>query len=157
MTSLITQNALPILGDRIQLQQVILNLVVNGIDAMKDTPTENRVISIRTARVEKFAELSVSDCGPHSRRQIEESFRTVLHQQGRGHGHGAVDRAHHCGSAPWADMGEKSGSRRRVIPDQASSCPIVVEPSSHDRYEVDPPSADGHETDMPGRPDDVRS
>jgi C4-dicarboxylate-specific signal transduction histidine kinase len=31
---------------------------------MKDTPSENRVISIRTSRVEKFAELSVSDCGP---------------------------------------------------------------------------------------------
>jgi signal transduction histidine kinase len=63
LTSLITQNALPILGDRIQLQQVILNLVVNGIDAMKDKPGENRIISIRTARVEKLAELSVSDRG----------------------------------------------------------------------------------------------
>jgi len=31
---------------------------------MKDTPTEDRVISIRTSRVEKFAELSVSDRGP---------------------------------------------------------------------------------------------
>ena len=63
LTSLITQNTLPILGDRIQLQQVILNLVVNGIDAMKDTPGENRIISIRTSRVDKFAELSVSDRG----------------------------------------------------------------------------------------------
>jgi len=61
---LITQNALPILGDRIQLQQVVLNLVVNGIDAMTDTSTENRIISIRTSRVEEFAELSVSDRGP---------------------------------------------------------------------------------------------
>jgi C4-dicarboxylate-specific signal transduction histidine kinase len=55
LTSLITQNALPILGDRIQLQQVILNLVVNGIDAMRDTPTENRIISVRTSRAGKFA------------------------------------------------------------------------------------------------------
>ena len=31
---------------------------------MKDTPSENRIISIRTSRVEKFAELSVSDRGP---------------------------------------------------------------------------------------------
>jgi signal transduction histidine kinase len=80
LTSLITQNALPIIGDRIQLQQVILNLVVNGIDAMKDNATENRVISIRTSRVEKFAELSVSDRGagiPEDKlKEIFEPFQT---------------------------------------------------------------------------------
>src|SRR6266436_3803801 len=63
LISLITPDALPILGDRIQLQQVILNLVVNAIDAMADMPSENRIISIRTSRVEDFAELSVSDRG----------------------------------------------------------------------------------------------
>jgi signal transduction histidine kinase len=36
---------------------------VNGIDAMKDTPSESRIISIRTSRVDNFAELSVSDRG----------------------------------------------------------------------------------------------
>jgi signal transduction histidine kinase len=61
--SVLTPDELPILGDRIQLQQVILNLVVNGIDAMENTPGENRIISIRTSRVENFAQLSVSDCG----------------------------------------------------------------------------------------------
>jgi len=63
LISLITPDALPILGDRIQLQQVILNLVVNAIDAMADMPSENRIISIRISRVEDFAELSVSDPG----------------------------------------------------------------------------------------------
>jgi C4-dicarboxylate-specific signal transduction histidine kinase len=63
LVSVITPDALPILGDRIQLQQVILNLVVNGIDAMRDTPSENRIISIRTSRVENSAQLSVSDRG----------------------------------------------------------------------------------------------
>jgi signal transduction histidine kinase len=63
LVSVITPDALPMLGDRIQLQQVILNLVVNAIDAMADMPSENRIISIRTSRVEDFAELSVSDRG----------------------------------------------------------------------------------------------
>ena len=63
LVSVITPDALPILGDRIQLQQVILNLVANGIDAMKNAPSENRIISIRTSRADKFAELSVSDRG----------------------------------------------------------------------------------------------
>lgn len=64
MVNVITPDALPILGDRIQLQQVILNLVLNGVEAMKDTSHESRTLSIRTARVEQFAELSVSDRGP---------------------------------------------------------------------------------------------
>ncbi len=64
IVSLIAPDALPIRGDRIQLQQVILNLVVNGIDAMRNTRSEDRIVGIRTSRVENFAELSVSDRGP---------------------------------------------------------------------------------------------
>ena len=80
MVNVIAPDALPILGDRVQLQQVILNLVMNGIDAMKDTPGGNRVISIRTARVDNFAELSVSDRGhgiPEDKlKQVFEPFFT---------------------------------------------------------------------------------
>ena len=60
---MITPAALPVLGDRIQLQQVILNLVVNGVEAMKDTSGQNRILSIRTSRVGHLTELSVSDRG----------------------------------------------------------------------------------------------
>jgi signal transduction histidine kinase len=64
LSSFIAPVALPIIGDHIQLQQVVTNLVVNSIDAMADTRSENRIVSVRTSRTEKFAELSVSDRGP---------------------------------------------------------------------------------------------
>ena len=64
MVNVIAAEVLPVLGDRIQLQQVILNLVMNGIDAMSGMPSESRIISILTSRLEKFAQLSVSDSGP---------------------------------------------------------------------------------------------
>ncbi len=88
---------------------------------MRDTPSENRIISIRTSRVEEFAELSVSDRGPGiPEDKLKGDFRAVLHQQGGRHGHGVVHCANHYRGAQWADMGKKSGSRRCVVPDQAS-------------------------------------
>src|SRR5258706_3752831 len=101
LISLITPDALPILGDRIQLQQVILNLVVNAIDAMADMPSENRIISIRTSRVEDFAELSVSDPGsgiPEDK--LKEDFEPCFTSKAEGMGMGlsiarTIIEAHH--------------------------------------------------------------
>jgi signal transduction histidine kinase len=89
LVNVISPEVLPILGDRIQLQQVILNLVVNGIDAMKDTPMEKRIVSIRTSRVENFAQLSVSDRGhgmPEGR--LEEVFEPFYTSKAEGMGMG---------------------------------------------------------------------
>jgi signal transduction histidine kinase len=101
LISLITPDALPILGDRIQLQQVILNLVVNAIDAMADMPSENRIISIRTSRVEDFAELSVSDRGPGiPEDKLKEVFEPFFTSKAEGMGMGlsiarTIIEAHH--------------------------------------------------------------
>jgi signal transduction histidine kinase len=64
LTSLIHQRALPIKGDQIQLQQVILNLIVNAMDAMSGKPPAKRMIRLSTTRDRDAAILSVSDVGP---------------------------------------------------------------------------------------------
>jgi PAS domain S-box-containing protein len=57
--------ALPmILGDRVQLQQVIINLVMNGIEAMQSVEDRPRELVIRSRQDEKQQVLvSVKDCG----------------------------------------------------------------------------------------------
>jgi C4-dicarboxylate-specific signal transduction histidine kinase len=57
--------ALPtILGDRVQLQQVIINLVMNGIEAMQSVTDRRRELVIRSRQHETQQVLvSVTDCG----------------------------------------------------------------------------------------------
>jgi PAS domain S-box-containing protein len=57
--------ALPkILGDRVQLQQVIINLVMNGIEAMQPVTDRPRELVIRSRQEEmQQVLLSVTDCG----------------------------------------------------------------------------------------------
>jgi PAS domain S-box-containing protein len=57
--------ALPrILGDRVQLQQVIINLVMNGIEAMQQVTDRRREMVIRSRQSEaRQAIVSVTDCG----------------------------------------------------------------------------------------------
>jgi signal transduction histidine kinase len=87
--SLIWPIALPIVGDRIQLQQVILNLVVNAIDAMADTPGDDRVISIRTSRAGNFAEMAISDRGPGiPEDKLNEVFEPFFTSKSKGMGMG---------------------------------------------------------------------
>jgi len=53
-----------VMGDRVQLQQVFMNLMLNGIDAMKDVEG-TRKLTIKSQRAEKHEHLlvSVSDTG----------------------------------------------------------------------------------------------
>jgi two-component system sensor kinase FixL len=53
-----------VLGDHVQLQQVLMNLLMNGCDAMKEVPVDRRVLVLSTRQLSGNAvRVSVQDCG----------------------------------------------------------------------------------------------
>ena len=55
---------LPVSGDRVQLQQVVLNLVMNAIEAMSTGGERPRELRITTGNVEDQVQVTVEDSGP---------------------------------------------------------------------------------------------
>jgi PAS domain S-box-containing protein len=53
----------PVLGDRVQLQQVLLNLIMNGIEAMHTILDRPRILLIRSDAHESGLEVMVEDSG----------------------------------------------------------------------------------------------
>jgi C4-dicarboxylate-specific signal transduction histidine kinase len=85
----LTADLPPVMGDRLQLQQVLMNLMMNSIDAMKDVD-RNRVLTIQSQCDEDGQVLiSVSDTGvglpPQQADQIFHAFFTTkTHGTGMG-------------------------------------------------------------------------
>src|SRR5271154_163534 len=57
-------SALPLIrADKVQLQQVILNLVINGIEAMQSVTNRARELTIRSEHDDQHVQVTVTDCG----------------------------------------------------------------------------------------------
>jgi C4-dicarboxylate-specific signal transduction histidine kinase len=91
-------------GDRVELEQVMLNLVINACDAMAGIAPEQRRLTVRTRKVDVedgAVQISFSDCGPgFTPDQYAKLFEPFYTTKPRGLGLGlsisrAIIRAHH--------------------------------------------------------------
>ena len=108
----------PVLGDRVQLQQVLLNLIVNGMDAMDKVEESKRVLNISGRH--EFQDgmptclLSVQDAGVGIKlNQMDKLFDAFYTTKAQGMGVGlAVSRsiieAH--GGRLWAESNRGAGA-----------------------------------------------
>jgi signal transduction histidine kinase len=76
-------------ADRVQIQEVIVNLIVNAMDAMSAVSPAKRRITVSTTRVDHFAEVAVADNGPgipvdKAEMVFEPFFTTKLQGMGMG-------------------------------------------------------------------------
>jgi signal transduction histidine kinase len=83
-------NLPPILGDRVQLQQVILNLVLNAAEAMAGIEPRPRSLVVRTERdAEGRVQLSVIDAGiGFAEHEVEQLFDAFYSTKSEGMGVG---------------------------------------------------------------------
>ena len=77
----------PILADRVQMQRVLVNLVINAIESLRAISDRPRRIAIRSALIDgKDVLLQVSDTGSWNRiRGHGAYFRCLFHDQGDRH------------------------------------------------------------------------
>ena len=111
--------ALPsVLGDRVHLQQVVLNLVVNAMDAMADTHVSQRRVAVRTAlRQDGSVEVAVTDRGHGiARADMSKLFESFFTTKQRGMGLGlsiarSIVESH--GGRIWAEADTGGGATFR--------------------------------------------
>ena len=106
----------PAMTDRVQLQQVLLNLIVNACDAMRSNPPGDRKLTLTTFIAQNELRIGVLDCGvglPDDVETLFQPFHTT--KEGRS-GHGALDLPHTGYRARRAAVGGAQGrARRRVL------------------------------------------
>jgi C4-dicarboxylate-specific signal transduction histidine kinase len=101
-------------GDRVQLQQVILNLLINAVEAMSGTSEGPRELLISTAKNDMGALVSVRDSGPGLMPEgVERLFESFYTTKPGGLGMGlsicrSIIEAH--GGRLWASANEPRGA-----------------------------------------------
>ncbi len=80
----------PVMADHVQLNQVFINLCINGSDAMSGLPKHERLLHVHTRKTtDGMAEVSVEDCGhgitPENLEHVFEPFHSTK-QDGLGMG-----------------------------------------------------------------------
>src|SRR5689334_7550263 len=79
----------PVMGDAVQLQQVVINLVMNAMDAVAEVPEAVREVRIETRARSEGAEIAVSDLGPGlAQEDAERLFHTAFTTKRDGMGFG---------------------------------------------------------------------
>ena len=107
-----------VLGDRIQLQQVLINLVINGMDAMADLSPAARIIEI-TASIDRADDVDVvvSDAGTGFPGDVTQAFQSFTTTKEHGTGLGLAITAalvrEHSGKIVAANL-EGRGARVTV-------------------------------------------
>ena len=80
VSNLTTRDLPPAMTDRVQLQQVLLNLIVNACDAMESIPREDRNLTLTTCIAENEMRIGVLDCGvglPDDAETLFQPFHTT--------------------------------------------------------------------------------
>jgi Histidine kinase-, DNA gyrase B-, and HSP90-like ATPase len=126
------EGPLAVEGDRVQLQQVALNLVLNAIEAMSSIETGARDLLISTERLQPDAVLvTVRDSGPGiGQNDLERVFETFYTTKSDGTGMGlsisrSIIAAH--GGRLWADVNAPRGAVFRfTLPAAAKDSRILL-------------------------------
>jgi PAS domain S-box-containing protein len=110
----LSEGLFPVHGDRVQLQQVVLNLILNAIEAMSSVEAKPRDLLISTERDHTGVLVAVRDSGPGiDPSHLERVFDTFYTTKSSGMGMGlsicrSIVDAH--GGRLWAEANEPRGA-----------------------------------------------
>jgi len=123
----LAERLVPVQGDRVQLQQVVMNLILNAVEAMDAVEAGARELSISTEQTQTHSVLvAVRDSGPGiDPENLEHVFEAFYTTKSSGVGMGlsicrSIINAH--GGRLWADANQPRGAAFRfTLPSERES------------------------------------